>query len=80
MTATRQRLLDLVERSTITQALVTLIVVSGYVYMTVTQLTIPEGMTALLLLVVGFWFGSKVENAKTATYVKRVTQAHAQGE
>jgi len=57
------KLLDLVERSVIVQALVTLglVGVAGYLY--VTGKPVPESLLSALYLVLGFWFGTKMQHS-----------------
>lgn len=52
---------ELLRESTIVQALITLMVVGAVVYMAVTNQTIPPFLTDVTSLVIGFYFGSKVQ-------------------
>lgn len=65
---------SLVRESIIIQSLITLGLVGVLIYMTVAGLEIPEVLETLTFLVVGFWFGSKVENATTKEVVKKFTE------
>lgn len=55
---------ELLERSIIVQAVVTGALVLTYCALTVQGKAIPEGFQNVLLVVVGFWFGS--QSTKTA--------------
>jgi hypothetical protein len=45
--------------STIIQGTVTLILIASIVYLAVTGQTIPEVLVNAVMIVIGFWFGSK---------------------
>ncbi len=62
--STWQRFFDLVERSVIVQALVTLILIVTICTLWLTGITPPTELVYLTFAVLGFWFGSKIENAK----------------
>lgn len=49
------------KNSTIIQGTITLVVVAGVTYLAVTQQPIPEVLSGWGALVVGFYFGSKVQ-------------------
>lgn len=55
---------ELLERSIIVQALVTGALVLSYCYLTVQGLAVPDAFQDVMLVVVGFWFGS--QSTKTA--------------
>lgn len=57
---------ELFERSVILQAAITLVLVIGVTLMYLQGQEVPTEYQALLTLVLGFYFGGKVENAKTA--------------
>lgn len=50
---------DLLEESVIVQAMVTLIAVSTICYLYVSQQPVPETLTAIVMLILGYYFGSK---------------------
>lgn len=52
---------ELMEKSVIVQALVTLILVGTYAYMLITAQEIPNGLGLTLGTVLGFWFGTKTQ-------------------
>jgi len=52
--------LSLIERSVIVQGIVTLAVIGADIYLAVTGRPIPELLSQVTLLVLGFYFGSKV--------------------
>lgn len=64
---------ELVERSVIIQGIITLCLIGTVIYLTVSQVEVPKLIEALTLLVVGFYFGSKVENATTRKVVDKLT-------
>jgi len=63
----------LVERSVIVQAIITLALIGVVIYLVSTGQEVPDLIQTLTLLVVGFYFGSKVENATTREVVKKYT-------
>lgn len=54
------KFLDLLAQSVIVQGILTLMVVGAWLYLIVTTGTVPDQLTQLLGLVVGFYFGGKV--------------------
>lgn len=52
----------LLKESVIVQAAITLMLVSTVCYLWVAQITIPEGLAYSLMLVLGYYFGSKTQN------------------
>lgn len=64
MTSFGSRFLDLVERSVIVQAAITLILISTLAYLWIAGKPVDQNLLVLTFTVIGFWFGSKVENAK----------------
>ena len=44
--------------TTVVQGVIAVLVVGGYVYLIATGQTVPDGLNNLLLLVVGFFFGT----------------------
>jgi len=64
---------ELMERSVILQAVITLALIGLIIYLVVTGQEVPDLVEALTLLVVGFYFGSKVENATTRKVVEKLT-------
>jgi len=52
---------ELLRESVLIQAVVTLIMVSGMVYMYAIGRDIPTEYLSLQTLIIGFWFGSKSE-------------------
>lgn len=53
---------ELLRESVIVQALVTLILVVTLCYLVATGQAVPDLLAQVTLLVIGFWFGSKVQN------------------
>jgi len=60
----KQTLLDLFQQSVIMQGLLSLLVIGLWGYMVVTGQEVPSELSALVTLVVGFFFGSKLALAK----------------
>ena len=55
-----QKFWELFQQSIIMQSLLTLMIVATYLYMVIANHPIPQLLTDLLGLVLGFFFGSKV--------------------
>jgi len=55
------KFLDLLQQSVIVQACITLCLVVTVCYLTATGQTVPELLSTALMLVLGFYFGSKVQ-------------------
>jgi len=51
---------DLLQESVIVQAVITLLVVGAVIYLSVTGQEVPELLSNITGLVVGFYFGSKL--------------------
>jgi len=62
------KVLDLVERSVIVQGIVTLGLVGSDIYLAIASKPIPELLSQTTLLVLGFYFGSKlgIETARAS--------------
>lgn len=56
----------LFKQSIITQAIITVIMVSAITYMVIAGLPIPDWYTGIFFTIVGFWFGSKVGYAQAS--------------
>lgn len=54
------RFLELLEQSIITQSIITVLVVGLWVFLLATGQTVPDTLTTILQLLIGFYFGSKV--------------------
>lgn len=54
---------ELMRESVITQSLVTLILISTLAYMYVSKIPIPETLSSITFIVLGFWFGAKSQQA-----------------
>lgn len=65
---------ELFERSIILQSTITLILLLAVIYMYLAGQEVAEELVQFTSLVLGFWFGSKIENAKTHEAVKRMQQ------
>lgn len=55
------KFLQLLEESVIVQACITLLVVATWCVMVATGQTPPDALTQVVLLVLGFYFGSKAQ-------------------
>lgn len=64
---------ELFQQSIIVQSVITLALISLIIYQSATGQEITEIIKTLTYLVVGFWFGSKVENATSRAVVKKLT-------
>lgn len=53
---------DLLRESVISQLLLTVMVVGGYIVIYIVKGTVPELMSNMTILIVGFFFGAKVTN------------------
>ena len=62
---------DLLERSIITQSLITAALVGVTCYMYVVKTPVPEGLQTLTYTVVAFWMGTKVQHTVDATRAAR---------
>jgi len=58
------KLLELIRESVIIQGILTLGLVGAAIGMMLQGREVPRDLWSLVVLVVGFYFGSKVENAK----------------
>jgi len=56
----------LFKESVILQAIITLVILTTVCAMYVTRQTVPENLWSALMLILGFYFGSKVENVKAS--------------
>ncbi len=50
----------LMKESVITQAIITVLIISAVIYLIATGQAVPENLWQLTTLVIGFYFGSKV--------------------
>lgn len=57
------RFLDLLERSVIVQGIVTTLVIGTMCYLFVIGRPIPEVLVTFASLILGYWFGTKSQNA-----------------
>lgn len=64
--------LSLLKQSVIIQAMITLIVISTIAYMYINNLPVPDGLVNLAFIIVGYYFGSKSQQA-TDVMVARMT-------
>ncbi len=58
-----KKFLDLFQSSVITQSVLTIGIVGVWLYMMVAQITVPQQMETAVMIVVGFFFGSKYQQA-----------------
>lgn len=62
----------LLQESTITTTVITLAVIGAFLYMVVIQAEIPMLLETATGIVLGYFFGSKTENAKVQGAVERM--------
>ena len=65
MAAVWLKVLDLFERSIIVQSLLTLMLVSACTYLWLAGQEVPAELIQFAGLILGFWFGTKVQHAAT---------------
>jgi len=65
-----QKFLDLVERSVIVQGAAMIALTGTIIYLAVVKQPIPDLLRDLTLLTYGFYFGGKIENAKSRLVTK----------
>jgi hypothetical protein len=65
--STMDKIIDLLKSSAVTQGVLSVLIVGGYVYMIIAQVNIPPSYDAITGLVVGFFFGGKVQAAINRT-------------
>jgi hypothetical protein len=68
---------ELLKESVITQFIITVLVVAAMVYMAVTEMVIPEELGWAVSAVLGFYFGSKIENRKVSSAVQNIAKREA---
>lgn len=56
-------LIDLFRESTLVQAMIALLYSAGVLYLVATGQNVPEWAVQILMLIIGFYFGSKVQQA-----------------
>lgn len=54
---------ELLQSSVITQSVITISVVGTYLYLIISQSVVPQGLENVVWVVVGFFFGSKYQQA-----------------
>lgn len=64
---------ELMERSVIIQGVITICLIGVVIYQSVIGVEVSDLIASLTLLVVGFYFGSKVENATTRGVINKLT-------
>lgn len=62
---------DLLERSIITQSIITAALIGVTCYLYVAGHPVPEGLQTLTYTVVAFWMGSKVQHSVDQAYAKK---------
>jgi len=70
---------ELFERSVILQSVITLILISAVTYLYISQQDVPDQLAQFTSLILGFWFGSKVENKKSTDYIAKVVKRNEGG-
>jgi len=69
-------LIELLRESVLIQAVITLIVVTGVVYLYASGRPVPQELWSLVSLIIGFYFGSKVER-QAQELARKVEEAYA---
>ena len=72
------RFLDMFERSVIIQAMITLSLIVTLCYLFLTKQPVPELLTQITLLVIGYYFGQKQVN-EVRTSAQAMVRAAAEG-
>jgi hypothetical protein len=70
-----QKFWELLEKSVVTQGIITIALIGVVTYLVVAGRAIPEGIMEALFLVLGFYFGGKVENRKLDRVMGRLVKA-----
>lgn len=71
---------ELFKNSIIVQSLVTLMFCAAVVYMYVTGQEVPADLINIMLLILGFWFGTKVQGTVNEQQMRKVvTEAKYDG-
>lgn len=66
------RFWELFEQSVIVQSIITLMLVGAVVYMYVADHPVPDTLVNMCLLVLGFWFGTKVQGSVNQNQARKV--------
>lgn len=61
---------ELFERSVILQGVITIGLLATMIYMWVACIEVPDALTQAFWVVLGFWFGSKVQHEANAANVR----------
>ena len=56
---------DLFRESIILQSLITLVLIAALVYLYIRDGVVPEQLLQMTWVIVGFWFGTKVQSVQT---------------
>ncbi len=67
---------DLMKQSVITQAIITIIVIVTYCYMLVAGRPVPPDFLAIVTLIVGVYFGSKIGYNQGYNAASSVAKGH----
>ena len=62
---------ELFEQSIIVQSIITLMLIGAVTFMYVCQVEVPDNLVNMALLVLGFWFGTKVQGSINANSTKK---------
>jgi len=62
----------LLKESIIVQSIVTLALVLTIIILVLTEREVPDVMVNLTTLVIGFWFGTKVQHAASTATIERI--------
>ena len=65
----------LLKESIIVQSLVTLMLIATIIILVLTNRPVPDIITTLSTLVLGFWFGTKAQHAADVATIRRLESA-----
>lgn len=66
------RFWNLFEKSIIVQSIITLMLMGSVTFMYVTRSDVPDNLVNMTLLVLGFWFGTKIQGNVNSNETKKV--------
>lgn len=74
MNSLLSKFLDALRESIITQALITVAVVGAWIYLVIAGHEVPSDLTQVLMIVIGFYFGSKTGYKQGMSYMSQFVQ------
>lgn len=70
-----KKLLELIERSVILQAVITVMLIGCFVWLLAQGMPVPENLDRAVFLILGFYFGAKLAETNGRRIQKAVNQA-----